>query len=81
MQALDLGALVAESLGEAQVLEDRGMEIVAQAAQIFDERGQAAAQCVQRQAPGGLRAAARQPLAGRPELEHESDEPLAYVVV
>ena len=75
---LDLRAVVAESLDEAAALEDRGMEIVAQAAQVLGQLRQAAGDGVQLVA---LRTVLRQLPAHHPELEAQGGEPLAEVVV
>ncbi len=75
---LDLRAVVAESLGEAAALEDRGMEIVAQAAQILGQFRQAARDGVQLVALGGVLGELP---ARHPELDAQSGQPLAEVVV
>ena len=75
---LDLRAVVAESLGEAAALEDRGMEVVAQAAQILGHFRQAAGDGVQL-VP--LRAVLGELPARHPELDAQGGQPLAEVVV
>ena len=75
---LDLRAVIAQRLGQPEPLEDRGVEVVAQAVQIFAQPNQTAAESIQR-APPGITVPVLP--ADRLELQGEGGEPLAIVVV
>jgi hypothetical protein len=75
---LDLRAVVAQGLGKAAAIEGRGVEVMAQAAQVLGQLRQAGADGVELATSGIL---LRQLPAYRLEIEGEGGEALAEVVV
>jgi hypothetical protein len=74
----DLGAVIAERLGQAAPLQDRGVEMMAQAAQVLGRLRQAAADGFELEP---LRIRLGKLPAHDPKLEGHGGEPLAKVVV
>jgi len=75
---LDLPAGITEGFGQAAVLQDGRVELVAQAAEVFAQPGQVRAQDAQ---PGAPRVVFRELPAHGLELEAEGGEALAVVVM